>query len=86
MLAQSAYPEFLKRRIAGRHGHLSNEDSSQIAKALDHAGLETIIAAHLSKQNNRPGLAQAALATALGRNPADIGVASQVAGCEWITI
>lgn len=86
MLAQSAYPGFLKRRIAGRHGHLSNEDSAQIAKALDHAGLGHIVAAHLSKQNNRPELAQAALASALGRSQDDIGVASQTVGCEWVTI
>lgn len=86
MLRQSTYPAFLKRRISGHLGHLSNEDSAQIAKALDHSGLDCIVAAHLSKQNNRPELAQAALAMALGRNPMDIGVASQAAGCDWISV
>jgi phosphoribosyl 1,2-cyclic phosphodiesterase len=86
MLESSAYPAFLKRRIGGRYGHLSNEDSAKIAKALDHPGLEHIVAAHLSQQNNRPELALAALAAALGREPGDIGVATQVAGCEWVTV
>ncbi len=86
MLERSAYPAFLKRRIAGRHGHLSNEDSAQIAKSLNHAGLAHVIAAHLSKQNNRPELAQAALALALDCNPADVGVATQSSGFDWVSI
>lgn len=86
MLEVSAYPAFLKRRIGGRYGHLSNEDSAKIAKALDHPGLQHIVAAHLSKQNNRPELALEALATALGREPADMGVATQVAGYDWVTV
>lgn len=86
LLAQSAYPGFLKQRVGGRYGHLSNEDASQIAKLLDHPGLVHVIAAHLSRQNNRPELARAVLAGALGRLPADIGVADQASGCEWIKL
>lgn len=86
LLNASAYPAFLKRRIGGAHGHLSNEDAAQIAQALDHAGLEHIVAAHLSRQNNRPELALEALARALGRSPADMGVASQASGYDWVTV
>lgn len=86
LLAAGAYPPFLKQRVGGRFGHLSNFDAAQIAKLLDHTGLTHVIAAHLSRQNNRPDLARAALALALGRVTADIGVATQDAGCDWISV
>ncbi len=86
MLAAGAYPPFLKQRVGGRFGHLSNFDAAQVAKALDHAGLAHVIAAHLSLQNNRPQLALAALALALGRAESDFHVATQEAGCDWITV
>lgn len=85
LLAQSAYPDFLKQRVGGRYGHLSNEDAAGIARQLDHTGLAHVVAAHLSRQNNRPALAQEALAAALGRAVADIAVADQAAGSDWIT-
>ena len=86
LLAQSAYPGFLKQRVGGRYGHLSNEDAAQIASLLDHPGLVHVVAAHLSRQNNRPELARAALAAALGRVPADVGVADQASGYGWIDV
>ena len=86
LLAAGAYPPFLKQRVGGRFGHLSNFDAAQIAKSLDHTGLTHVIAAHLSRQNNRPDLACAALALALGRATADIGVATQDAGCDWTSV
>jgi phosphoribosyl 1,2-cyclic phosphodiesterase len=86
LLAQSAYPGFLKQRVGGRYGHLSNEDAAQIAQWLDHPALAHVVAAHLSRQNNRPELARTALAAALGRAPTDIGVADQASGCGWIGV
>jgi predicted RNA methylase len=44
-----------------------------------------VVAAHLSEQNNRPDLARAALAAALGCGPADIHVADAGTGCGWLT-
>ena len=86
LLAQSAYPGFLKQRVGGRYGHLSNEDAALIAQSLNHPALAHVVAAHLSRQNNRPGLARAALATALGRLVADIAVADQATGSDWIML
>ena len=86
MLAAGAYPAFLKQRVGGRFGHLSNIDAAQVAKSLDHAGLNQVIAAHLSRQNNRPDLAREALALALGRMACEIAVATQDEGCEWINV
>lgn len=86
MLQASAYPPFLKKRVGGQYGHLSNIDSAAIAKALMHPGLNHIVAAHLSRQNNRPDLARDALGTALGRRHNEFGVADQASGCDWVTV
>ncbi len=86
MLAAGPYPAFLRQRVGGRFGHLSNVDAAQIARSLNHAGLSHVVAAHLSRQNNRPELAREALALALGRTVSEIGVATQDEGCDWITV
>ena len=83
MLAGGPYPPQLKRRIAGRLGHLENGQAAQLLSRLDRSRLRQVVAAHLSETNNTPELARAALAGALGC-PADwIGVASQDGGFAW---
>jgi len=84
MLAASTYPPFLKRRVAGAYGHLANHAAAAIAQALVAGGLKQVVAAHLSEQNNRPELARAALAAALGCSPADVLVADGPSGCGWL--
>lgn len=86
LLAHGGYPLFLKKRVGGQYGHLSNAAAADIARAVRHPGLGMVVAAHLSQQNNRPELACAALAEALGRNPSDIGVADPALGTEWFTV
>ena len=85
LLSGSTYPPFLKRRVGGQMGHLSNTQAAGIVRDLQHPGLATVVAAHLSRQNNQPVLARAALAGALGCSHADVGVADQVLGTDWIT-
>lgn len=86
LLAASTYPVFLKRRVGGQFGHLSNEVAAQIARTLRHAGMKHLVAAHLSQQNNRPALAQALLSQALDCRIADIVVADAGAGTPWLTL
>lgn len=83
MLARGRYPPPLKRRIAGDYGHLDNHAAAALLRALGGAGLRHVVAAHLSAENNRPELARAALAAALGCAPDWIGVADQADGCGW---
>lgn len=85
MLMASSYPPFLKRRVGGAWGHLANSAAAELAGALAKSGLRQVVAAHLSEQNNRPDLAQQALAAALACMPADIRVADGARGCDWIT-
>ncbi len=86
LLAESSYPPSLKKRVGGKYGHLSNSNSAQIARLLNHGGLATVVAAHLSRENNRPELARAALSQALDRDTEDIAVADHLVGTPWIRV
>lgn len=57
MLETGPYPYDLKKRIMGRHGHLSNDDAGEVAAELARCGTRQIILGHLSKENNYPELA-----------------------------
>jgi len=52
MLEEGPYPLFLKRRIKGPDGHLSNEQAGEILEGLCHGGMERVVLAHLSEVNN----------------------------------
>ncbi|MEO8857864.1 MAG: MBL fold metallo-hydrolase [Burkholderiaceae bacterium] len=86
LLASSSYHPALKRRVGGPYGHLSNEAAGAIARALCHDGLRTVVAAHLSAQNNLPELARAAVSAALQCAEQDICVADPVQGTQWQSI
>jgi phosphoribosyl 1,2-cyclic phosphodiesterase len=86
LLANSAYPASLKARIAGRLGHLANDTSAQILAKCMHAGLKHLVAAHLSERNNRPELAQAALAAVFGGQAHEVKVADPILGFDWLEI
>jgi len=83
MLSEGPYHASLKSRIGGRFGHLDNAASAALLASLDNSRLRHIVAAHLSKQNNTPRHARAALAQALGCTEDWIGVADQAAGFDW---
>lgn len=59
------YPYYLKQRISGRYGHLSNRDAARFAVKLAQAGASQIILAHLSHENNSPAMAHYTTETAL---------------------
>lgn len=86
MLQASRYPLFLKRRVGGPYGHLANRATADILRAVRHPGLQRVVAAHLSAQNNAPGLAQQALAPALEWPAEAIAVASPTTGTPWLAV
>lgn len=57
MLKMGRYPYFLKRRILGEHGHLSNEAAGHAVYELLQTGVRDVLLGHLSKENNFPELA-----------------------------
>ena len=62
---------------------MTNDGAAAVIRAIDTSRLQHLIAAHLSKQNNTPEMARAALAGALGCASEWIGVASQETGFDW---
>ena len=53
-LRRGPYSADLKRRVASRIGHLSNEQAAEAALALAPHGLKDLVLAHLSETNNSP--------------------------------
>ena len=66
MLRRGPYPPYLQRRILGDRGHLSNEAGAGLARYLAENGAEEVLLGHLSRENNRPGLALAAVRDQVG--------------------
>ena len=64
-LRSGPYPYYLKQRILGAQGHLSNADAAQFAAVLAESGASEIVLAHLSRENNTPAMAQTAVEQAL---------------------
>ena len=56
MLRTGSYPRFLKTRIAGPHGHLSNVESAELIGGCG-SRLRWACLGHLSAENNTPELA-----------------------------
>ena len=83
MLWAGEYPKWLKERITGPFGHLSNLQAEQLLGAIDRSRLKHVFAAHLSHQNNRPELAREALARAMGCAADWIGLSTQEEGFAW---
>lgn len=85
LLENSGYPAFLKKRVGGPYGHLSNAVSADIASQSRHANLQVVVAAHLSQQNNRPELVRACLEEVLDAST-DIVVATPGEGFAWLRL
>lgn len=83
MLRNSRYPEFLKARIAGRHGHLSNADALALVERLVHPGLRRLVAAHLSERNNSPGMVNGLLERVAAKSSIQTAIADPVHGTDW---
>lgn len=58
MLDSGNYPYFLKQRIRGGHGHLSNKQALEVFKKYRPAHMSHLFLAHLSKNNNCPQLVE----------------------------
>ena len=59
------YPMYLKKRISGDYGHLSNKASGDFCCELVKKGATSIILGHLSQENNTPDIARSGVAERL---------------------
>jgi len=67
MLMNSKYPHYIKNRILGVKGHLSNKDSAYYLSKLVGNNTSHIILAHLSEENNTEEKALDSLYNALNK-------------------
>ena len=71
MLQVGRYPYYLKRRILGDRGHLSNELAGQLLCRILHDNIKNIQLGHLSHENNYEALAYETVCAeiTMGDNP-----------------
>jgi len=81
MLKVGPYPWFIKQRVMGRQGHLSNSATADFLSEDYDGAAQVLVLAHLSEKNNHPGLANFAATRALqkrgGALAAELHLASQ---------
>ena len=59
MVTAASRPWYLKQRILGRQGHLSNRNAAELAADVAGSSLQAVFLAHLSAECNKPELALA---------------------------
>ena len=67
MLKDGPYPPYLKRRIVGPHGHISNEEAARLLLNCDPKRLQWCCLGHLSENNNCPSVAMKTHRKILGK-------------------
>ena len=75
MLQVGSYPYYLKQRILGNRGHLSNENAGRLLCEILNDRIKTILLGHLSRENNYEALAYETVCAevTLGDNPYKAG-------------
>jgi phosphoribosyl 1,2-cyclic phosphodiesterase len=82
-------PWSLKQRILGRHGHLSNEAAADAAEEIMSADLRHLYLGHLSRECNRPELAQAVVNERLrkiGASHVSLSLTAQNVPCPTLSL
>jgi phosphoribosyl 1,2-cyclic phosphodiesterase len=67
LLMEGDYPEFLKKRITGRNGHLSNLDAARLVYKYATPRLKYLFLSHLSENNNSGAYARGMMNQALDK-------------------
>lgn len=84
MLLNGGYPEPLKRRVAGKLGHLSNDQAAEFLGHVAHPDLSVAIG-HVSEQNNHPERLETTFA-AYRQRVRHLSFATQTDGIGWIDV
>lgn len=69
MLAAGPYPQDVRERVAGTHGHLANGQAAALARDVVSERLQVLVLGHISRHNNTPELALRTMADALRDTP-----------------
>ena len=68
MLLDGQYPWAVKQRIKSKLGHLNNNEAGILLKEVATQGLEWVVCAHISKENNSESLIMSNVNGALNKN------------------
>ncbi|MDH4163890.1 MAG: MBL fold metallo-hydrolase [Nitrospirota bacterium] len=85
MLANGPYPKYLKQRIKGPRGHISNREAAELLGPAFGSRLSWARLGHLSEQNNSPEVALRTFQEVCGSSPA-VGVASRYAVSDVLEV
>lgn len=85
MLANGRYPRYLKDRIRGPRGHISNREAAELLAAAAGPRLRRAVLGHLSEENNSPDVALRTHREVLGET-LPLCVASRYGVSEVISI
>ncbi len=84
MLEAGPYPHSLKQRVSSDYGHLSNEQSIELLRAINCENMNTLIIGHISEKNNRPDLIDNLLLQE--SNLPQHVLATQTNGFSWVML
>lgn len=84
MLARGRYPERLKRRVGGDHGHLNNQQAAAFLERVANPRLKVMLG-HVSQQNNDPAIVDEVFDPLRGSVGAMIQ-ACQDYGGDWLRV
>jgi phosphoribosyl 1,2-cyclic phosphodiesterase len=85
LLCHGPYPKFLKERISGVMGHLSNSQAAELLDRLDLKRLSCLLIGHVSAENNSIELIKSSiLRSQAGHIP--FAIADQADGSDWLTL
>lgn len=73
MLLNGPYPAYLKKRVRGEGGHLSNKECAELIHDIFHPGIRHLFLCHLSAENNDPDLAYRTASDALRSEGVKVG-------------
>ena len=65
LMSYPGYPPFLKKRINGPNGHLSNLNCAKAIEKLVHSGTRLVVLSHISEHSNTTNLAVSTIANYL---------------------
>lgn len=85
MLNNGSYPKFLKQRVSGLFGHLSNSQAAELLSRLDYASLQQLVIGHVSEENNCIEVIRERIGKSI---PPDlpIHIASQSKASQWFSL
>lgn len=73
MLMNGPYPIYLKRRVRGEGGHLSNAECGELLHDIYHPSLRHVFLCHLSDENNDPDIAYRTASKVLASEGVQVG-------------